>query len=249
MDGLQLISGGSYAMDAQKLAKVLALAASDNESEALHALRTARRLLEAQGADFVELARRCALPQAPAQAGSTQAHMEDLEDAIFDLRNEIRHLRSENERLRQGRPAPTGAAAPPPPPGPSLAEAAENAAAAIRLRAELAQMRDQLDARDTELLRLRAQEAALSEQFKESLAEAGRLSARLGEVEGRKLRLEAENRRLATANSAMTAELAEIEAARRRMEAEVVAHETRAVLAGKKPKRRGKQPASQYALL
>ncbi|MBC7908540.1 MAG: DUF2786 domain-containing protein [Rhodospirillaceae bacterium] len=82
-------------MDVQKLAKVLALAASDNETEAVHALRMARRLLDAHGVDFVELARRVA-------EGSPAAN-EALEDAVFDLRNEIRHLRCENERLKKGR--------------------------------------------------------------------------------------------------------------------------------------------------
>ena len=96
-------------MDVQKLAKVLALAASDNDTEALQALRTAKRLLEGEGADFVELARRLT-----EGAQSDAVGREVLEDAIFDLRNEIRHLRSENERLKQGRGGGPAPAAEPP---------------------------------------------------------------------------------------------------------------------------------------
>lgn len=177
-------------MDAQKLAKVLALAASDNETEALHALRTARRLLDSHGSDFVDLSNRLA------GGGASEA----LEDAVFDLRNEVRHLRGENERLRQGRPAPGGATVPP-----SFQDAARDAAELIRLRAELDTLR-------AEVLRLQAHEITVQEQFRHALAEAGALGVRLSEVESRRLRLEAENRRLSHANHALKLDLAEAQA-------------------------------------
>lgn len=177
-------------MDAQKLAKVLAMAASDNETEALHALRTARRLLDSHGTDFVGLAERLA------GGGASEA----LEDAVFDLRNEVRHLRCENERLRQGRPA-TGAPVTPP----SFQDAARDAAELIRLRAELDTIR-------AEMLRVQAHEATLQEQFRQALAEAGALGLRLSEAESRRMRLEAENRRLSHANHALKVDLAEAQA-------------------------------------
>lgn len=174
-------------MDAQKLAKVLAMAASDNETEALHALRTARRLLQGQGLDFVALAARLSANDDVA-----------LRDTIFDLRNEVRHLRADNERLRQGRGA--GPAA-----GPSLLDAARDAAELIRLRAEL-------DGAQAEASRARSREAALQEQFRHALAEAGDLGLRLSEAESRRMRLEAENRRLTHANHALRLDLAEAQA-------------------------------------
>lgn len=220
-------------MDAQKLAKVLAMAASDNEIEALHALRTARRLLEADGADFVELGRRIA-GSSPAAPGTAQAHVEDLEDAIFDLRNEIRHVRSENERLRQGRPA-TGEPA-------TLSEAAKEAAAAIRLRAEL----DQVQA---EMLSLQTREAMVGAQLHKESAEAARLAARVAELDSRRMRLEAENRRLATTNNALMAELSEAREISGRLAAQLVAMEVKDKLTAKQPKRGKAQGANQYALL
>ena len=174
-------------MDAQKLAKVLAMAASDNETEALHALRTARRLLDSHGTDFVGLAERLA------GGGGSQA----LEDAVFDLRNEVRHLRSENERLRQGRPATGG-----PVTAPSFQDVARDAAELIRLRAELDTLR-------AEMLRVQAHEVTVQEQFRHALAEAGALGLRLSEAESRRMRLEAENRRLSHANHALKVDLAE----------------------------------------
>lgn len=176
-------------MDAQKLAKVLAMAASDNDTEALHALRTARRLLDGHGSDFVELANRL--------SGGAMVQAEAVEDAVFDLRNEIRQLRAENERLRQGRP-PTGPRTEPP----SLPDAARDVAEMIRLRAEL-------DGARAEALRLRAREATLQEQYGQALAEAGDLGLRLSEVDSRRMRLEAENRRLRHANHGLKVELAE----------------------------------------
>jgi hypothetical protein len=54
-------------MNAAKLAKVLALATSDNDAEAVLALRTLRRLVEAEGSDLVALAGR--LTDGPAELG------------------------------------------------------------------------------------------------------------------------------------------------------------------------------------
>ena len=166
-------------MDAQKLAKVLAMAASDNEAEALHALRTARRLLQAQGSDFVELAGRLAdSADAPgfaqaAEAAQARIRMEALEDAVFDLRNELRLARAENERLRQNRQPPAAAAAATAMPSPpqSLQDATRAAAEVIRLRAEL-------DAAQTEILRAHAHEAALQDAVRDT-AEVVSLRAEL----------------------------------------------------------------------
>lgn len=175
-------------MDAQKLAKVLALAASDNETEALQALRTAKRLLETQGSDFVTLAGKLS-------AGDSEM----WKDAVFDLRNEVRGLRAENEKLRQGRAGPTGQA-------PSFQETARDAAELIRLRAELEAVR-------LEAQQARAQEAAAQAQYRHALAEAGDLAVKVSEAETRRMRLEAENRRLTHANHALRGDLAEAQAA------------------------------------
>ncbi|CAA7624798.1 Membrane protein related to metalloendopeptidase [Magnetospirillum sp. LM-5] len=229
-------------MDAQKLAKVLALAASDNDSEALHALRTAKRLLESQGADFVELARRVADPK----GGTAEA----LEDAVFDLRNEVRRLRAENERLRQIGPGTLPPEAKPEPQG--FQDAAREAAAGIRLRAELARMTEELEVARTEMLRLKSHEATMHDQFREALAEAGKLGVRLSEAESRRMRLEAENRRLSHANHALKVELDELLAQRHHAAAQLVAHEVRQELEGKKPRKtrsKLKDSAGQYALL
>lgn len=251
---LQLFRPRDFGMDAQKLAKVLALAASDNEAEALHALRTARRLMETHGMDFVEFARRVADGgPAPAQAGSQQAHIEDLEDAVFDLRNEIRHLRAENERLKQSRgPAPQTAND-----APNLADAAREAAAAIRLRAELSALKDVIETRDTEILALKAQMAGLHEQAAGNRDEAARLAARVQELEARRLRHEAENRRLGVAATALAAELEEAKADRdqaldKLMRADLArARGQTAEVKAKRPAARtkAKAGANQYALL
>jgi chromosome segregation ATPase len=218
-------------MDAQKLAKVLALAASDNESEAVHALRTARRLLEAAGLDFVAIAG--LLATSPAAAALSQAAVEDLEDAVFDLRNEVRHLRGENERLRQNRPVAGG----------SLAGAAEAVAADIRLRAELAQAREEAEA---ERLRAGAAlnlEAALRTRAAEATALAERLAAQLEQVSGRKDRLEAEHRRLGHVAQALKAELTELAA-----KPEPARHSEPRRMPAAAPRRGKAAPASQYAL-
>ena len=216
-------------MDAQKLAKVLAMAASDNETEALHALRMAKRLLASQGLDFVALAARLNV-----DAGIAAA--EALEDAVFELRNEIRHLRAENERLRQSRPAA--------PEAPSFREAARDAAEMIRLRAEL-------DAARAEMDRVHRHEATLHEQFRQALNQAGDLGLRLSEMDGRRLRLEAENRRFNHANHALKVELAQAQgqlaqAQRGAAEMVVVTPESGRIR-GKKPANAG-QRMGQYAL-
>ncbi|MBC7951893.1 MAG: DUF2786 domain-containing protein [Rhodospirillaceae bacterium] len=210
-------------MDVQKLAKVLALAASDNETEAVHALRMARRMLDAHGLDFVELSRRVA-------EGSPTLGNEALEDAVFDLRNEVRHLRCENERLKQGR-APVAVAEPA-----SFQEAARDAAAAIRLRAELAALTDALELERAETLRLKMVEAALQD----ALATANKLAARVTEVEARRLRVEAENRRMLHASHALNVELAE-------MRATTPPHDDGRKRAA--PRAKAKPGANQYALL
>jgi len=165
-------------MDVQKLAKVLAMAASDNDTEALHALRTAGRLLDNAGLDFVALAERLAV----SNPAVSVTRMEDLEDTVFDLRNEIRHLRTENERLRQGMPA---AANPAPA---NLADAAQGAAQAIRLQAELDETKGNL---------------ALA------IETAERIALQFETLKGRTDRLEAENRRLSLAAGALKAALDE----------------------------------------
>jgi chromosome segregation ATPase len=210
-------------MDYSKLAKVLALAASDNPTEALHALTTARRLLEAEGADFVELARRLAEAEAVGNGGVDR---EVLEDAIFDLRNEIRHLRSENERLKQGRGMPAAGVAEPP----SFQDAARAAADVIRLRAEL-------DEAAGHLARAEAAEAELRRALAVAEAEGATMAARLAEADARRMRLEVENRRLSHANHALGVELRE-------------AQEAAAPRAERKPKAppRARPAASQYAL-
>jgi chromosome segregation ATPase len=218
-------------MDVQKLAKVLALAASDNDTEAVQALRTARRLLDGHGVDFVELARRVAEAEPGVQAER---------DALEDLRNEIRHLRSENERLRQGRGMPVAAPEPA-----SLQESARDFAESVRLRADLAQTSVALEMERAEVQRLKAQEATWRSSFQEALAEAGKLGARLSDAESRRMRLEAENRRLLHANYALSVELAEAKAARPPVPAPRPEAEPRTRPA---PRAKAKARASQYAL-
>jgi len=230
-------------MDVQKLAKVLAMAASDNETEALHALRTAGRLLENDGLDFVALAERF--------SGSgpvvNPTRMEDLEDTVFDLRNEIRHLRSENERLRQTPGAAVAAA-------PNLADAAQDAAQVIRLRAEL-------DASERELERAMAgahqAELALQADLAQAISVAEKLAEQFEQLKARNDRIEAENRRLGLMAGALKAELDEriadashpLPPASAPAVPIAAAEPTPRRAAPPPPARRGKgQPVSQYAL-
>ena len=229
-------------MDVQRLAKILALAASDNDSEALHALRTAKRLLEAAGQDFVALSARLGGGDA-----EQAAELEALENAVFDLRNELRHLRAENERLRQ---------APPPAPAPaSLPGAAYDAALVIRLRAEANRLADLLDEERAVAAAARANEADLGNQLMEAMAEAGRMAARLENSENRRQRLEVEVKRLNTLKGALQSELSEKQAAAELMTAELRAVEVRGDLSGKPTRpprpagRRAKGGAGQFSLL
>ena len=182
-------------MDVQRLAKVLALAASDNDAEALHALRTAGRLLEGAGLDFVALASRLA-DGGPVVSAT---RLEDLEDSVFDLRNEIRHLRSENEKLRQGGPNSAG----------GLANAAQDVAQTIRLKAELDDLRETLGAEKRRADTAQAAERALHADLAQAIEVAERLTAQFETLKGRNDRLEAENRRLGLVAAALKCELDE----------------------------------------
>ena len=189
-------------MNVEKLAKILAMAASDNETEAVHALRTARRLLETEGADFVELAR--LLTHASPQNGDL--NVERLQDAIFDLRNEVRHLRAENEHMKRSVrseqvPPLTGSA--------GLAQAAEAAASAIRLRSQLTDVTASLESERTQNLALRNAAAAQTQMIEDMTADNTRLAARISELENRRQRMEAENRRLGNLAHALRTELSE----------------------------------------
>lgn len=182
-------------MDLHKIAKVLALAASDNDAEALHALRTARRLLEAQGADFIELARRL--------GEASGVGRKVLEDTIFDLRNEIRQLRADNERLKQGGVTPVATEPV------NIFDAARATADAIRLRAELTEVVQILE---QERAQAAADQTALHAALNDALTQAAAAAARLSEADTRRMRLEVENRRLSHANHALTVELDEAKA-------------------------------------
>jgi regulator of replication initiation timing len=183
-------------MDVQRLAKVLALAASDNEVEALHALRTAGRLLESAGLDFVALAAN--LAGGGPLHGATR--LEDLEDTVFDLRNEIRHLRSENEKLRREGPAA---------PAPGLADAAQDAALLIRLKAELDDTKDTLAAEKRRADGAEREILVLHGDLGQAVAVAEQLANQAETLKGRCDRLEAENRRLGLVATALKGELDE----------------------------------------
>jgi chromosome segregation ATPase len=89
-------------MDALKFGKILSLAASDNEAEALRAIQAAKRMLTAAGLDFVDLAN---LATAPAEIEESGA-LADLREKLLQLRRENRQLKGENRRLRASRPIP-----------------------------------------------------------------------------------------------------------------------------------------------
>ncbi|CAA7627387.1 hypothetical protein MCP1_640004 [Candidatus Terasakiella magnetica] len=90
-------------MDCVKFAKVLSLAASDNEAESVRAMQIAKRMLEAAGLDFVDVAN---LVVAPAACAESEA-METLRDKLALLRRENRQLKGENRRLRSDSATPT----------------------------------------------------------------------------------------------------------------------------------------------
>lgn len=221
-------------MDLQKIAKVLALAASDNEAEALHALRTAKRLLDAEGADFVELANRL---------GGDGVSRAALENAVFDLRNEVRDLRCENERLKQARGLPSGSEPS------SMFGAAQAAGDVIRLRAEVSALAEALECERAQLRHVLANEAALHHALQEALADAAQAKQRMVDGESRRMRLEAENRRLLHANHALTVELEEARALPL-VPAAVPAEPVAELASAKKarPRRVAHGGAGQYAL-
>jgi len=79
-------------------AKVLSLAASDNEAEPARAMQIAKRMLEAAGLDFVDVANLIVEPAACAESEA----IETLRDKLAQLRRESRQLKSENRHLRSG---------------------------------------------------------------------------------------------------------------------------------------------------
>lgn len=89
-------------MDPSKFAKVLSLAASDNEAEALRAIQTAKRMLAGVGLDFVDLANLVTRPGGGHEAETVDA----LRETIALLRRENRQLKGENRRLRAGSSIP-----------------------------------------------------------------------------------------------------------------------------------------------
>ncbi len=138
-------------MASDRIAKVLALAASDNEAEALHALRTAQRLLAAEGIDFVELSRRLI-------AGDESEALTAMEDELFDLRAEVRRLRGEIDKPVR----------PPADSANGFGRAAETEAQLIRLRARLAELTADLEGERSQTLRLQASNANLLRQCEET---------------------------------------------------------------------------------
>jgi hypothetical protein len=89
-------------MDPIKFSKILSLAASDNEAEALRALQAAKRMLEAAGLDFVDVAN---LVVAPDETDDSEL-IADLRQRVARLRQENRQLKGENRRLRGSSPTP-----------------------------------------------------------------------------------------------------------------------------------------------
>lgn len=185
-------------MDMQKLAKVLAMAGSENETEATHALRMAKKILAVDGLDFIDLAKSVAAPAS--SSVSPTASNDVLHNAIFDLRNEVRQLRAENHRLKQG--MPTAA----PAPAQSFHDSARDAATVIRLRSEL-------DSERAQTARLKQHESLLRQQLTDILAEADDLRRRLSDAESRRMRSDVENRRLLHANHALDVENCELRSA------------------------------------
>lgn len=75
-----------------RLAKVMALASSDNTDEALAGLRSARKMLTAAGLDFVDLA------HALAEGEVISEELVELREVVADLRRQLRHERAERRR-------------------------------------------------------------------------------------------------------------------------------------------------------
>ncbi|WP_173979047.1 hypothetical protein [Magnetospirillum sp. UT-4] len=88
-------------MDPTKFGKILSLAASDNEAEALRALQVAKRMLDGAGLDFVDLAH---LATSTEEGGEAEA-IAELQESLARIRRENRLLKVENRRLRTATPA------------------------------------------------------------------------------------------------------------------------------------------------
>ena len=190
-------------MDLEKFAKVLALAGSSNDMEALAALRRARQMLAADDMDFIDVVDSLvSIPTGDAEV------IEELEATILELRGEIRDLKSENRRLRRDAAAPASARTSP-----------TNAGTVARLRAELASVDETLSAREAERDRLRV--VAANERKRADAAEAtqAQLNDLLGELEGqlrmqgaRAAGLQREVERLRLEGYRLTAELRRLSA-------------------------------------
>jgi hypothetical protein len=88
-------------MDPRKFGKILSLAASDNEAEALRALQVAKRMLDGAGLDFVDLAHLATATE----AGGEAELVAELQESLARIRRENRLLKVENRRLRTATPA------------------------------------------------------------------------------------------------------------------------------------------------
>lgn len=166
-------------MNFDKLAKVLALAGSDNDSEALEALRKARRMLTAAGLDFVDVA--SAMQEQPADLYDT---LEELEETVLALRREVRQLKAENRKLKHANAQPAASLAGP-------ADATKPTAAALLSDADARRRIAELEA---EIARLRVAAATARRQ----VDEVGEEKARLAEERDRLL---AEARSLSMTNN------------------------------------------------
>jgi chromosome segregation ATPase len=174
-------------MDSIKFAKILSLAASDNEAEAARALQAAKRMLITAGLDFVDVAN---LIATPANAPDT-AIVDDLQEQLWRLTRENRLLKSENRRLR----TESSVAKPTPANTTPVAEierrlAVETAvrrraeATCVQLAGQIAQLEEaqQVAAAETarmasELRRLKAAAAHLNGELERSETERYRLAA------------------------------------------------------------------------
>lgn len=86
-------------IDVEKLAKVLALADSAAEGEALAAVRTARQLLARAGLSFRDLAEIAGLAAAPARPLSLSPHRPEAD--IAALRQRLHELEGRNRELQR----------------------------------------------------------------------------------------------------------------------------------------------------
>jgi len=92
-----------FRMDAQKLAKILALAESDHQGEALSALRAARVILARDGMNLRDLALAAGGPARPASPPVTETPTPPVkpsdEAVIVGLRRQVQDLERENASL------------------------------------------------------------------------------------------------------------------------------------------------------